>query len=313
MKNIFLALESGSMEQQRKKKNVAYAIIITTVALIISLTVFLISGIVSLFGGDGEKDNNKKNDLFETVTTTFSEKEKNNGTLLLLDDNHPYRGDMGIILIRDAKDRPKTNGGTYIYTIGGTTTLGATTETVTAFNQMMADFYADASSGKDDNIYIDKACNITSTSQSELFASGLCLALTYYQDYTADPNNRPSIYGVEKYKWIYENAHKYGFVQLYSASSDGSSVADANIFRYVGVPHATYMKNQGLNFEQYLEALKATSPENPLSVMTAEGEKYVYYIAADGAQLIPKNNTYSVSGDNSGGYIITVNADTTVS
>ena len=148
MKNIFSALESGSMEQQRKKKTVAYIIIITAVALMISLTVFLISGLVSLFGGNGEKPNKNKDTLFETTVTTFDGAQKDNGTLLLLNDNHPYRGNTGIILIRDAKDRPKTSGGSYIYTIGGTTTLGATTETVTAFNQMMADFYADASSGK---------------------------------------------------------------------------------------------------------------------------------------------------------------------
>ena len=312
MKNVFLALESGSMEQQRKKKSVAYAIIITAVALMISLSVFLISGLVSLFGGKSEKPNKDNNSLFETTTTVFEGSQKDNGSLLLLDDNHPYRGTSEIILIRDAKDRPKTDGGPYVYTIGGTPYLGATTETISAFNQMMADFYAHPSSGKDDNIYIDKACNITSASQSELFASGLCLALTYYENYNVDSSIRPSIYGVEKYKWIYDNAHKYGFIQLYPATTEDGSTADANIFRYVGIPHATYIKQNKISFEEYLTALSATTPSNPISINTVDGNKYIYYIPADGEHVIPKNNTYSISGDNKGGYIITVNADVSI-
>lgn len=312
MKNVFLALESGSMEQQRKKKSVAYAIIITAVALMISLSVFLISGLVSLFGGKSEKPSKENDSLFETTTTVLGEAQKNNGTLLIIDDNHPYNGTSEIILIRDAKDRPKTAGGSYIYTIGGTTTLGATTETISAFNQMMADFYAQPSSGKDDNIYIDKACNISSASQSELFASGLCLALTYYENYETDSSVRPSIYGVEKYKWIYDNAHKYGFILLSSESGDEGSESDNNIFRYVGAPHATYIKQNKISLEEYMTALSTTSPSAPLSVNTADGHKYIYYIAPEGEHLIPKNHTYSVSGDNRGGYIITVNADVSI-
>ena len=309
MRNIFVALEGGSIDSQRKKRATVYAILITAVILAITLIAFLATGIFSLIG-DAFKARPSKDKTTEKnyVVTTFSEDQKSNGNLLLLDDNHPYQGSNSIILIANASNRSKTSGGSWAYTIGGTTTLGGTEEAVTAFNNMISAYYASDASGGDDNIYINSAHHNASTSQAEIYRSGLCFELTYYQNYYTDSTKRPSIYGVERYVWIYQNAHKYGFIQLFPVKSENGAVdtTDANIFRYVGVAHATFIKEQNITLAQYLEFIKTKTIDAPLTI-TANGATYnVYYIAKGAEARVPAEQSYEVSGDNMGGYIITV-------
>lgn len=57
-----------------------------------------------------------------------------------------------------------------------------------------------------------------------------------------------------EYKWLSENADKYGFIQRYS--SDKSNITgiinESWHFRYVGVENATNIKNSGLCLEEYV-------------------------------------------------------------
>lgn len=305
MKNIFLSLDSGSIEQQKKKKATVFAILITAALLALTLVVFLITGVISLVTDGSDKGSDGKNSTDGYVTVTLTEEQKSNGNLLFIDDNHPYRGNASTMLMAGAANRPKTNGGSWIYTIGGTQNLGGTEEAISAFNEMLADFYADESSRGDDNIYVNLAHHNTSTTQNDIYKSGLCFALTYYENYNADPSKRPSIYGVDKYVWIYQNAHKYGFIQLYPVTTADSDTANANVFRYVGEAHATYIKAQNITLEQYLEFLKSKTAEAPLSITCGSSEYLVYYTESTEV-LAPKDIPYTVSGNNMGGYVITV-------
>ncbi len=132
------------------------------------------------------------------------------------------------------------------------------------------------------------------------------------------------------HKWIYENCHKYGFVQRFPAAQatitkDNMNYTEA--FRYVGVAHATYMTQDpvsiedNLCLEQYVELLKAnhTSANGTdgkhLSVDTSgdgKADYEIYYVpASNGAGAltsvpVPSNYAYSISGDNCGGFIVTV-------
>ncbi len=102
-------------------------------------------------------------------------------------------------------------------------------------------------------------------------------------------------------QWTEENAAKYGFIF-------GDDIGENAKLRYVGVPHATYMKANGLDLAGYLTKLQ-------------DGEKIqitdhrdltwtVYRVAASDAQSteidVPVGMTYSISGDNNGGFIVTV-------
>lgn len=117
------------------------------------------------------------------------------------------------------------------------------------------------------------------------------------------------------YLWIYENAHKYGFVLRYPESkADITGISyEAWHFRYVGVPHAYYMKENDLVLEEYLELLKNEHPYDGihLAVDSDDGHSYeIYYVPADSEGnadiILPAGYEYSVSGDNVGGFVVTV-------
>lgn len=107
--------------------------------------------------------------------------------------------------------------------------------------------------------------------------------------------------------WMDEHSSEFGFVRRYA--EDKVSITGISNekwhFRYVGLPHAVYMKQNNLCLEEYLEYLRErTSAENPLSVSTSSGNYSVWYTTEIS---IPKpEGEYTVSGDNIAGYIITV-------
>lgn len=108
----------------------------------------------------------------------------------------------------------------------------------------------------------------------------------------------------ESYKWIFENCKNYGFVLRYPKDKEGRTGFNSEPwhFRYVGRVHATYMTDNNLCLEEYLELLKTTSEADPLII---DGKK-VYRIEAGGQGEINIPSGAEVSGDNMGGIIVTV-------
>ena len=107
--------------------------------------------------------------------------------------------------------------------------------------------------------------------------------------------------------WMDEHSSEYGFIRRYA--EDKVSITGISNekwhFRYVGLPHAVYMKQNNLCLEEYLEYLRnQTNSENPLTISTSAGNYSVWYTTETS---IPKpTGDYMVSGDNIAGYIITV-------
>lgn len=113
------------------------------------------------------------------------------------------------------------------------------------------------------------------------------------------------------YGWIYENAAKYGFVLRYP---DNKTIVTGITnepwhFRYVGRGHAAYMTENSLTLEEYLALLYRHGAASPLT-FTADGVRYeVFYVQAKGSETtveLPLGADYTVSGDNSGGFVITL-------
>ena len=125
-----------------------------------------------------------------------------------------------------------------------------------------------------------------------------------------------SIYNVPTYSWIYSNAHKYGFILLSSEAQtdeNGKSLG-SNVFRYVGAPHAIAMVTKKLSFEDYLDYLKSnTSADAPLSVKSSGKTYAIYYFEASAEHVVPTEYSYTVSGNNTDGYIITVDTSKKIS
>lgn len=117
----------------------------------------------------------------------------------------------------------------------------------------------------------------------------------------------------EKYTWLYQNCYKYGFVVRYPADKVAQTGVDdyTNYFRYVGYVHAYIMKTNNLCLEEYVSYVKSyTFGDRTLNVTTDDGSSYqIYYVAATGDKTqvpVPENGNYTISGDNEGGFIVTV-------
>ena len=116
------------------------------------------------------------------------------------------------------------------------------------------------------------------------------------------------------FEWIYNNLHKYGFIIRYPNACKNHTGFDSSKrvhLRYIGVEHATYIHQNNICFEEYLELLRNqhNSPDKALNIQVADASYLVYYIKYTGNPTsipVPKNATYTISGDNMNGFIVTV-------
>jgi D-alanyl-D-alanine carboxypeptidase len=272
--------------------------------MLLILAAFGVSQLISdLAAADVQSETNVQVSIGETEAITLDAALIHSGNLLILDNAHRYQGDPKTVIIRAYEGRPKTQTGSNVYSIvsrGVSEELDfrGTSEAVSALNLMMADFYA---AKADDNLCITRAYTLASKDTTDApFTAATTFELEYYYEY---PGEIRGIYGVEKYDWIYSNAYKYGFVNIDdpAASEEGGS----GLFRYVGVAHATYMKTKKLQLSTYLEQLRSTTPDAPLLTKVGKITYASYYLSADGEILVPTEHEYTVSGNNTDGYIIT--------
>lgn len=120
------------------------------------------------------------------------------------------------------------------------------------------------------------------------------------------------------YSWLSENCADYGFVLRYPA--DKTNITGIGYeswhFRYVGAPHSYVINDNSLCLEEYIEGIKQYTFENG-GLLVDKGEKgkwIVYYVpkleAFNTTEIpVPADSekcSYTVSGDNVGGFIVTV-------
>ena len=246
-----------------------------------------------------------KTSLGASTTITLTQQDIYSGELLLLDATHPFVGKSELVLI--SSERPKNEMGSNIYSILGIQSLSLKPNVLKQFNSMASDFYKQSN---DDNLLVFNAYDQTKSSQSAIYESGTALQLGYYsQDDSGEFIRNESIYGTDTYSWIYENCHKYGFIVLENEAetdNNGNSLG-SNVFRYVGIPHAKVITERKISFESYLEYLKESSSySSPLSTEVGSYKCAIYYLSANEPHAVPSKYEYTVSGNNSDGYIITV-------
>ena len=235
------------------------------------------------FGNNNDDENDEEQteqiiDIGETTSIELSETQIYSGNLLTLSDDKHYKGEPELINIEDARDEatPKT--------------AQALFDMVVDCNKALAEDGSD-----DDNLVLSGAYNVNEIStQKGVYSSGEAVAISCC--YEGSPQDIRPINEVPKYKWIYSNAHKYGFVPV---------SANSNVFRYVGIQHATAARSNGTYLNTYLKKLKNATVETPL-ILDANGTSVAYYCPINDVK-VPKNYDYDISGDNVGGVIITVN------
>ncbi len=116
--------------------------------------------------------------------------------------------------------------------------------------------------------------------------------------------------------WIMANCAKYGFILRYPAEkTDITQILEESWhFRYVGVPHAQYIMENDLCLEEYIDLLreKYTYGVNEPLNYTVDGTEYIIYFVPASlvndttSVTVPASGTYTVSGNNVDGFIVTV-------
>lgn len=122
--------------------------------------------------------------------------------------------------------------------------------------------------------------------------------------------------GTGIYAWINEHCHEYGYVLRYTEAKESITQVTPEPwhYRYVGKPHAYYMTTNRLCMEEYIDLLREHPYEGEhLSVTDEDGTVYeIYFVEASTSFAttmvpVPGKLSYEVSGNNSDGFIVTVN------
>ena len=200
-------------------------------------------------------------------------------------------------------------------------TLRLQSEALTAFNEMLDAYFAQTNDGtvmitsayrteKEQEALANTSTVLPGHSDHHL---GLSVALKCMDGATSD---------LAKDHWVYQHCHEYGFIQRYPAGkeeSTGDTQSYLNCLRYVGVAHATYMKENNLSLEEYIALLKEYTYEGlHLQVKVGNSTYEIYSIAGnfdveettsittlhvpEDAESYP----YTYSGNNIDGFIVTI-------
>lgn len=120
--------------------------------------------------------------------------------------------------------------------------------------------------------------------------------------------------GDDIYSWINENCQNYGFIIRYPVGKEDITgyIYEPWHFRYVGEASASYIAQNELTLEEYLDIVHTATAEKPLTVESSGKKWYIYYVKAEDEGNtevpVPKNLKYEISGDNYSGFIVTVSA-----
>ena len=284
----------GSTSEQKKKKITFYTICATLALIAVTLVVFLVSLLVLSISGSDEIT-----DIGTTQDIAVDDSVLTSGDLVPLTDKIPSAKLSALVNLEKYENRVKIyEGGPNAFTVGNKPAFFGTPEAVAALNKMIGDFYA---AKKDDNIYIANAYNSYDESEQEIpYTLGTAFELKYFSAAdVSDWTKKDSIYGVELYSWIYENAHNYGFLTV---SELAGLKTESNVFRYVGEIHAKLMKEKKLSLPEYLSWARAYSCDEPFIE-----NGYALYYEKEGAKItVPQNYAYTVSGNAANGDIVTV-------
>ena len=145
------------------------------------------------------------------------------------------------------------------------------------------------------------------------FQTGYCIDLSIYGGGDYD--------GSGIYEWIDQNCAAYGIVLRYPSGKEDVTEFQYQPwhYRYVGKPHAAYMTQNNMVLEEYIKLLEGTYEfeGEHLSITDTDGKIYeVYYYKADEGYdstlvPVPKGHDYTISGTNTGGFIVTVDTGRT--
>lgn len=255
-----------------------------------------------------EKLSTKKNaiDPSDFTTKTVNSDEKYSGPLILVNDKLPYKGKTDTF--DTFENEANLNHSFYVSTYK----LRFQKEVLPQLLNFTAAYSAQF---KKADIYL---ANTTSDQQLNEYCadtlperdSGYCFDIILRLKTGKKQPLTDNLNSV----WIRDNAWKYGFIQRYPKDKTDKTGVDFKDyhFRYVGRIPASYMKENNLCLEEFLDRVKRYSYEDPLIYQKNSRYYELYYTKAqDGQTKIPvpqgyTENDYRISGNNLDGFITTI-------
>lgn len=338
-------MNNGNRRRNRKRYRVRYDRVIA-VALVLLVLIVLITSCskgCSDKGKDKNKNSSSQSDIINNIsggeqpvvtdpngsvvpdatnnatpgavaytTQNIEYTDINKGDLVLVNSLHDYKfleGDVNLTTVYESRNS---------YYGVSDMVLSLDSNTVTQLNAMMEGF-AMATSNQDIRVIGGYR---SLEAQTDKYNSGKSKFQGGFTDYhtarTFDigvfPSGQSSNYYKPEgiYAWINDNASNYGFIVRFPEGKETLTGEDsrAYTFRYVGIPHATYMKQNNLCLEEYIETIKTYTSNNPLKVTCGTAQYDVFYVTANVNNTtgvpVPSTLPYTVSGNNVDGFIVTV-------
>lgn len=304
---------------QGKKPRVRYDRILLVLLILVGLICLMVMGIKQC-GKESGASGNKTGEAVTTTTQISTEppektlaltaEDVHKGSLILVNADHAYTFAADDVTLETVYEGRNTCYGVSDMEVS----LDA--NVIDHFNQLMQAYY---------NIYENNDIMIVSgyrtrEVQAEFYENKKTMLPGGYSDYHTARSFDLVIYpdGVSSnyyaatgdYAWIAEHAAEYGFILRYpDGKADKTGISPrAYTFRYIGVPHASYIYENGLCLEEYLDNIQSYTARSPLAVKTTSGEWSVFYTAGNGegsTQIsVPQDAVYTVSGDNMDGFIV---------
>ncbi|MDE6092381.1 MAG: M15 family metallopeptidase [Ruminococcus sp.] len=247
-------------------------------------------------------------------TVPISNENAYSGNLVMVNANHIYQFPTDDIELVTLYDHISTE-----YYGVSDLVISLDAEVVEHLNQLMQDF---AETQHNTDIFIIGGYR-SAEEQNQKYSYGTSYTIGGFSDYHTGRSFDMGVFPQDGsssgyysptgvYSWIDEHASDYGFVVRYPDGKENitGEKARTQTYRYVGVPHSTYMKQNNLCLEEYIEKLKSYTINKPLEISSGIGLYKVYYVESDSDNMtdigVPANSEYEISGNNEDGFIVTV-------
>ena len=309
-------------ERERRQKLTLTAIAVTFTLLLLIFTILLTVNVVLAIrdrtpGNDlpDDEPNNQEQEIPEEPvyqTVTLPAADVTQGDLILVNASHVYTfptTESHLVNIYHSQLQAKTKDEYFLVAreniMIDLDAYGAMTKMLTAFSEQsglstvqIADAYRSYEQ--------QAALNSKTKPGYSDHHTGLCMSLNVRKG-----GRTYELSSDAAYSWIYENCHKYGFVVRYPADKEAQTGVGnyTECFRYVGATHAYVMMMNNWCLEEYVSNVRAYTQSAPMKVVTDDASYDIFYVAASGAETVitlPEGANYTVSGDNVGGFIVTV-------
>ena len=303
-----------------KKKLFLTAAFVLVIAVFVCFSAIIVTELVYKFTGEPQSAPSQKGEI-KYVSQSFSESAVHEGDLILVKLGYEY-----VFPSEDKTNRVQVfSFKNSSYAVRNLDQY-LERDTVDQLNALMAELER-VTGVTDVQLYNGYRSYETQKNDYEKYSDEVAAGFSEHHTGTSfDLNilNGGSIYNNETVlNFMKANAHKYGFIDRYPDDKidltevyhDSSIKVRSVHYRYVGYAHAYYMSANDLCLEEYLKLLSTNySYEGEHLKFTGDNTKTyeVYYVAKTGAQteiFVPEGYSYTVSGDNMNGFIVTVCLD----